>query len=288
MGSAGLQPNLRNAGALNRTSRRGTPSLCRAQSSQEESGVQEGAPAVSVREEPGRWLGVGAVVCAAPLLMLLSWFGGVPPEASLQMLDFFGTVVFAASGCITAGQHRMDLLGCLLLGTCTGIGGGTLRDALIGRTPVFWMHQVEYLWLCVVTSGVVFLLRKPVTKLMGSNAFSSAMLWADAVGLAAFAVVGAQVGTQEGLSPLVSSICGMMTGTFGGLVRDVCCRRPPLILTREVYAAAAFAGGAAYCASRALLAHSRAAILVGFVAALVLRALAIAWKLNLPTWSDEA
>ena len=118
----------------------------------------------------------------------------------------------------------MDILGCTMVGTITSLGGGgTIRDLLLGRTPVFWFREVEYLLLCVGTALCAFYAHD---KLEGPVA-EEALWWGDTLGIGAFSVVGAQAAASVGMGPLVVPICGMFTATCGGLVRDVLCRRPP-------------------------------------------------------------
>ena len=158
--------------------------------------------------------------------------------AALRGLDYVGTVAFAASGTMVAGHAGMDILGCTMVGTITSLGGGTIRDLLLGRTPVFWFREVEYLLLCVGTALMAFYAHD---KLEGPVA-EEALWWGDTLGIGAFSVVGAQAAASVGMGPLVVPICGMFTATCGGLVRDVLCRRPPKLLYSAAQDSPAAAG----------------------------------------------
>lgn len=193
----------------------------------------------------------------------------------LRGLDFFGTVVFAISGALVAARKSMDWMGFAILATVTGIGGGTLRDLLLGR-PVFWIVHWEYIVICVVTALATFYLLRHVHRRL------SWLLWADAVGLAAFSVLGVQIALASGTSPFIAIIMGMMTAAFGGLIRDVLAGEPPLLLHREIYASAALSGGVVYVLLAVVLHQPIWALIVGFVAALLIRGLGIVYHWHLP------
>ena len=200
-----------------------------------------------------------------------------PALALLQWLDVAGVAVFAASGALVASRKRMDLVGFGLVGTVTGIGGGTLRDLLLDR-PVFWVQEPFYVLLCVGVASVLFVVAPFVQERY------RALLWADAVGLAVFATLGARVAFHGGFGVTISVLMGVMTATFGGLIRDVLCNEIPLILRREIYATAAALGAATYVVlSLAALPPpmpSLGAVGVGFAA----RALGLRLGLSLPAY----
>lgn len=159
----------------------------------------------------------------------------------LGWIDLAGVAVFAASGALVASRKRMDLVGFALVATVTGIGGGTLRDVLLDRR-VFWLDAPHYLWLCAGVAGTLFLAAPFVQRRY------PVLLWADAAGLAVFATLGARVALDEGFGATISVLTGIMTATFGGLIRDVLCGEIPLILRREIYATAAAIGAGTYVA----------------------------------------
>lgn len=199
-------------------------------------------------------------------------------EQALALLELSGTIVFAVSGALAAARKQMDLFGFVVLATVTGIGGGTLRDLLLGRHPVGWVGQPSVVLLCGATAVLTFGL---VPKL---EARSSALLWADAVGLAVFAVTGTRTALEAG-APAVSAIAlGMLTAAGGGMVRDVLAGEIPLVLRREIYALAAILGGAAYWALAELSLPTGPAMVLACLLAFGLRALGLRFGLSLPAY----
>lgn len=202
-------------------------------------------------------------------------------ETAIFWLDLAGVAVFALSGALTASRRQMDLFGFLLIATVTGIGGGTLRDLLIGQAPVFWVREPVYL---AVTTGVALL--GFVTAHLVEYRYRL-LLWADAVGLSVFCLLGAEAALAAGVSHPIAIIMGLMSATFGGLVRDILCHETPLILRKEIYATAAVLGAGAYVGLAALGLDRSWCLLAGFLAAFLLRGLAI-WKgLSLPTYDKR-
>jgi uncharacterized membrane protein YeiH len=166
-----------------------------------------------------------------------------PLSTSILAFMYFGDVVFTISGALTAARYRMDVLGFMMIGTITGIGGGTTRDLLLGR-PVWWTRNPEELILCVVTSLVTFFF---ITSDLTRRKW---MLWADALGLSVFGVVGCHIALQFG-SPLIMAVfMGMVTATGGGFMRDVITNTQPMITCGQVYATAALLGSLSYASLR--------------------------------------
>lgn len=194
----------------------------------------------------------------------------------LRGLDYFGTVVFAISGALVAARKGMDWMGFAILATVTGIGGGTLRDLILGR-PVFWVAHWEYIVICVLAAMVTFYFAHYVHRRFAW------LLWADAVGLAAFSVLGVQIALSVGTNPFIAIIMGMMTAAFGGLIRDVLAGEPPLLLHREIYASAALLGGVVYVVLAVNVHQPLWALIFGFIVTLVVRALGIVYHWHLPT-----
>lgn len=199
----------------------------------------------------------------------------------MYALDLLGVAVFATSGALKASQKQMDLFGFVLLATVTGIGGGTLRDLLLGIRPVFWVAQVEYLGICAALAVVVFF----VAHRLRSR--QNWLVWADAVGLATFCIVGSQVALTVGTPVAVAVLMGVMTATFGGVIRDVLCGEIPLILHREVYATAAALGALVYVAVLSATSSEPLSTALAFVVALTARGAGIAFKLSLPSYKKK-
>ncbi len=194
----------------------------------------------------------------------------------LYFLDLFGVAVFAVSGVLAARDRHLDFLGVIVVAAITAIGGGTLRDLLLNRHPIFWVTDTWYLLVIIAAAMVtVAYVRKwppPGTSL----------LVADAFGLALFAISGAQYAEAAQSPPLIVVLMGTMTGVTGGVIRDVLTARVPLILRQEIYATAAIVGVAAYLALQALGISRVVAFGCGMVVVVVLRLVAIRWNLHLP------
>ena len=137
----------------------------------------------------------------------------------LHAFSMIGTIVFAVSGALFAAEKRMDILGFILVGTVTGVGGGTLRDLLLGISPVSWVHSPLAVYICIGASALTYF---SVDLYRKRDAW---ILWTDAIGLAVFAVMGAQTAMVHEVPPMIAVVMGVMTATFGGLMRDVLCAR---------------------------------------------------------------
>lgn len=196
----------------------------------------------------------------------------------LSWLDLLGVIVFAISGSLTAARKQLDLVGFLFVAAVTGIGGGTLRDLLLDRGPVFWVVEPLPLWLTSASAVLVFFIARHLERRQ------AALLWADALGLAVFCVLGAQTALLAGASASVAILMGVMTATFGGLIRDVVCMETPLILRREIYVTAAAAGAAVFVLLQALALPAPVPVLAGILACFATRAVGLIFGLSLPTF----
>ncbi len=198
--------------------------------------------------------------------------------ALLYWLDLFGVAVFAVSGALTAGRAGLDLLGVLVIASFTAIGGGTVRDLLLNRHPIFWIRDPTYL---IVIAATAFLTIGYVRMLPPPR---DVLLVADALGLALFAMSGAQIAESKRLSPVIVVLMGTMTGVAGGVLRDVLTGRVPLLLQRDIYATAAIAGISLYLLLQVIGVRRAWAFSAGLVAIVALRLLSIAWGLQLPVF----
>jgi uncharacterized membrane protein YeiH len=197
----------------------------------------------------------------------------------LHLLDLAGVAVFAISGAIAAGRAGLDLLGVVVVASFTAIGGGTVRDLLLNRHPIFWIQDPTYL-IVIVASALGTVLYARVFP-----PFERALLVADALGLALFAIVGAQVAESAGLSPIIAVLMGTTTGVAGGVLRDVLTGQVPLILRGgEIYATAAIAGIALYLVLEAMGIGRVGAVVAGVVAVAAIRLLAIVFRWRLPAF----
>ena len=196
----------------------------------------------------------------------------------IEYLDYFGVMVFAVSGALAAARARMDVVGFALLGIVTGIGGGSLRDILLGRLPVFWINEPLYILLCVLAAVVTFFSVPVIASRL------RLLLWADAVGLALFAVVGTQTALAADAPPMIAALMGVVTATFGGIFRDIICRETPLVLLKEVYVTAALAGALTYVGLLTLALSPGLALIAGCAVTFAVRGLALIYHLTLPVF----
>lgn len=199
----------------------------------------------------------------------------------IYWLDLFGIAVFACSGALAAGQKRMDLFGVVVLAFVTAVGGGTLRDLVIGNAPVFWVRDPVYVWVALGAGLLTFLAAH-------LHRFSAdTLVIADALGLAVFSVLGTRVGVAQVGPGIIAAMTGVMSGVVGGIVRDVLVNRVPLVLRREIYASAALLGAIALqLLDAAGLATPYPALLAGALV-LALRLAAVRWQLHLPAFPDR-
>lgn len=194
----------------------------------------------------------------------------------LDILNFAGTAAFAASGALLAARQRMDIIGFIFIANITGIGGGTFRD-LILDTPVFWLGQWHYVAICTVAAMVTYFATRMVSR------SSKALLWADAIGMALFSVLGAQKALSLGMSIPVAAIMGVFSACLGGIIRDMILNEVPIIFSREIYISAALSGAVSYSLVATYTGlPAYIAILTGCIAAFTIRALAISRNLSLP------
>lgn len=199
-------------------------------------------------------------------------------DSIIFWLDLIGVVVFAVSGALTASRKQMDVVSFALIAIVTGIGGGTIRDVLLDRTPVFWIANPLYLAIGCGAALIVFFTAHVVESRY------RVLLWADAAGLGLFCVIGAETALASGAPVGVAVLMGVITATFGGLVRDVLCAEVPLILRREIYATAAALGAGTYCLLDALGVGRDLTVILSFLAGFGLRAVGLAFGLSLPAY----
>lgn len=202
-------------------------------------------------------------------------------DKAAATLDWLGVIVFAISGALVASRKQMDVVGFALLGTVTGIGGGTLRDLLLGQGPVFWVREPAYLVVCVIVSSAVF-----VTAHIPQSRHR-VLLWFDALGLALFAVTGAERAWLTGAGPVVAVAMGVITATFGGIIRDVLGNESPVVLSREIYVTAALAGAAVFVGLSGLGLGREGALGAGLFVGLGVRGLALWRGWSLPRYRER-
>ncbi|MDH6355633.1 putative membrane protein YeiH [Dysgonomonas sp. PH5-45] len=158
----------------------------------------------------------------------------------VDIIEFIGTFAFAISGIRLASAKKIDWFGALVVGFVTAIGGGTVRDLLIGVTP-FWMQSIVYLFATILAMGIVIYFKKYLVHL--NNTF----FWFDSIGLGLFVVVGAEKTMAMGFDPWVVIAMGTITGIMGGVIRDILINEIPIVFTQELYAVACIIGAGLFC-----------------------------------------
>lgn len=156
------------------------------------------------------------------------------------LLDYVGTLVFAISGALAAMRHRFDPFGVLILATVTAVGGGSLRDVVIGRTPVGWMQDITYAYLIITGTLIAILFRTRLVHVRRT------MFLFDAIGLGLFTIIGVEIGMAAKLHPLICVLLGTLSASFGGVIRDMLANEVPLIFHKEIYASLSLLGGTLY------------------------------------------
>ncbi|NEY90762.1 trimeric intracellular cation channel family protein [Tabrizicola oligotrophica] len=197
--------------------------------------------------------------------------------AILSLLDLAAAVVFATTGALVASRKEMDILGFMWLGVITGIGGGTLRDLLLGL-PVFWVQDATPVALCLLVAGVVHFSAHRVSSRY------RLLLYLDAFGMALVTIAGAAKGLDAGAGPLVALVMGVITASFGGILRDLLGQEPSILLRRDIYVSASAAGAALFLGSLAVGLPREGAMAAGLVTAAGIRGLALWFNWSLPVY----
>ena len=195
----------------------------------------------------------------------------------LLILDLFGTLAFASSGAFRAVRYEMDILGVIALSIATGIGGGLVRDLLLGQTPPLALVNESYIIICTLGALLVFVAAPKIAKRWDY------VLAADAVGLAVFCAIGAAQADRLGAVPMTIVIMSVLTACGGGVIRDLLVNEIPSIFTHDLYASAALLGGLIYVLLGHFGINSEIQIAATVSSALLLRALALKYGLGLPS-----
>lgn len=193
-----------------------------------------------------------------------------------SLLDFIGTTAFAMSGALTAINKRLDPFGVFIIAFVTAVGGGTLRDILIGRTPVTWMLDLTYVYLIICGFILAIVFRKKLDRLRTS------LFLFDTIGLGVFTLIGLERGIMWGLHPIICIALGTMTACFGGVIRDILCNDIPVIFRREIYATICILGGIIFFALKEINLNQDVLYIITSSIMISIRLLAVKYKWYLP------
>jgi uncharacterized membrane protein YeiH len=197
-------------------------------------------------------------------------------DAVFAALNVFGLFVFAVSGGLTALRNDLDILSVMMTAFVTGVGGGTIRDVLLGEFPVWWIRDSGAVWICIAGA---------IAAMAAQPFFASrlkALIWADALGLAVFSILGTQAALSAEAPAVIAIFLGAVSATFGGLIRDILLNEPSLFMKQDVYVTAALAGGGAYVGMIDLGLSSAVAAPLAALIAFAIRAAAILFNISVP------
>ncbi|MGB5459881.1 MAG: trimeric intracellular cation channel family protein [Eudoraea sp.] len=193
------------------------------------------------------------------------------------LMDLLGTVAFAISGVLVAMDKRLDLFGVFIIAFVTAVGGGTLRDLLIGNTPVAWMLESTYIITIIGTVILAIIFREKLRYLRKS------LFFFDTLGIGLYTMVGIEKGLNVNLLPVMCIILGTITASFGGVIRDILCNEIPVIFRKEIYATACVVGGLSYFLLRKLPLGDEYVYMASFLIVIGIRLVAVKYKIALPS-----
>ena len=193
-----------------------------------------------------------------------------------QILDILGTIAFAISGVLVAMDKRLDLFGVLIIAFVTAIGGGTLRDLLIGNTPVVWMRDMTYMVTIGLTVIFAILFASRLKYLRRS------LFLFDTIGIGLFTMIGIEKGLEADLAPVICIALGTMTASFGGVIRDILCNEIPVIFHKEIYATACILGGASFFLLVLFGLPGKYSYVIAIILVIAIRLLAVRFSIRLP------
>ncbi len=196
-----------------------------------------------------------------------------------DILDILGTIAFVISGALSAMNRRLDLFGVFIIAFVTAIGGGTIRDILIGNTPVSWMQNTTNLYLIGGITVLSIIFRNKI------NYLKKSVFLFDTIGLGIFTIIGVETGIQKGLDPIVCIALGTITGCFGGVIRDILCNEIPVIFRKEIYATASIAGGICYMSLHHVNMDENIIYISTTLLIIVIRLLVVRYKVSLPLFT---
>jgi uncharacterized membrane protein YeiH len=191
------------------------------------------------------------------------------------LLDIIGTMAFAMSGALTAMNKKMDPFGVFIIAFVTSVGGGTLRDVMIGRTPVGWMRDLNYVYVISLGFLLAIIFRKRL------DIFRTSLFLFDTIGLGVFTLIGLQKGIDIHLNPIICIALGTMTACFGGVIRDILCNDIPVIFRKEIYATICIIGGMVFFALKELHLNNDLLYLITSLVIIIIRLMAVKFRWTL-------
>lgn len=194
----------------------------------------------------------------------------------IQTIDILGTIAFAISGVLVAMNKRMDPFGVFIIAFVTAVGGGTLRDLLIGSTPVFWMRDMTFIYVIAAAVFLAVVFRNQIKHLRKS------LFLFDTIGIGLYTVIGIEKGLNAELHPIICIALGTMSACFGGVLRDILCNEIPVIFRKEVYATACIFGGVTYFVLRQFITDQNLVFVIALSVVITIRLLAVVFKISLP------
>jgi len=197
------------------------------------------------------------------------------------IIDILGTIAFSISGVLVALNKRMDAFGILIIAFVTAVGGGTLRDVLIGETPVSWMKDMTFVYVVLGSTILAIIFKTKIDYLRKS------LFLFDTIGIGLYTVVGVEKGIGAGLHPIICIALGTMSACFGGVIRDILCNEIPVIFRKEIYATACIFGGIAYFIIKRLPIEGNLVFVIAGLVVIFTRLLAVKFKLRLPSLYKE-
>ncbi|WP_281540718.1 trimeric intracellular cation channel family protein [Maribacter aestuarii] len=192
------------------------------------------------------------------------------------VVDILGTVAFAISGVLVAMEKKLDLFGVFIIAFVTAVGGGTLRDLLIGNTPVGWMQTPVYLFVILATVIVAILFVNQLKH------FRKSLFLFDTIGIGLYTMVGIEKGISAELLPVMCIALGTITASFGGVIRDILCNEIPVIFRKEVYATVCILGGTIYFILIQFPIDETFAYIAAIAAIIIMRLVAVKFRISLP------
>ena len=195
-----------------------------------------------------------------------------------DLLDYLGTISFALSGTLVAMSKKFDPFGVFIIAFVTAVGGGTLRDVLIGSHPVGWMQNTTYVYIIIATVLFAIIFRNKLKHV------SKSLFLFDTIGLGIFTIMGTEIGINANLGPLIYIILVTMSAALGGVIRDILCNQVPVIFRKEIYATAAILGAATYIILDQLGVNSIIVYISTIAIVIIIRLIAVKFKLSLPTF----